>query len=525
MRFELLAQTSDLVRRRGARLAKIEALRELLSELPPALVRPSVSLLAGALPQGRIGVGHASIREAAPGEASREPSLEVREVLDTLDEIKATSGAGSKQRKLELLGDLLRRATATEASFLVRVLIGELRQGALEGVMLDALARHTDIALEKVRRAAMVAGDLPAVAAALLERGEAGLEEFQVTVFRPLQPMLAQPAASPAEAMQGLAEAAIDLKIDGVRVQIHRQRDVVRVYSRRLNDVTASVPEIVERARSFGSSSFILDGETFLEAPGGAPLPFQATMSRFGRKVDVGTARAEAPLQLRVFDLLYEGGEDFTEKPLRERLQALERLVGTEVLVPGRSVRSVEEAEAFLEEALDAGHEGAMVKDLGSEYRAGTRSGGWQKLKTSHTLDLVVLAAEWGSGRRQGLLSNLHLGARAADGSFVMLGKTFKGLTDKLLAWQTERLLALRVDPSTPAEPAPGHWMVPVRPELVVEIAFNNVQASQQYPGGMALRFARVKRYREDKAADEADTIETVRALFDAERGTAAKRA
>lgn len=514
MRFERLAHTSDRVRRRGARLAKIEALQTLLAELPRELIRPSVALLSGVLPNGKIGIGMAALRAARPESWAQETRWSVEQVLATFDGIAATKGQGSKQRKLDQLSELLSGATETEGDFLLRLLIGELRQGALEGVMIDALARHTELELERVRRAAMVAGDLSAVAEAVLTRGAAGLEDFQVEVFRPLQPMLAQPAESAAEALEGIDRAAIDLKLDGVRVQIHRRGDEVRIYSRRLNDVTRSVPEVVEAALRWPASSFIADGETYLQGPSGVPLPFQATMSRFGRRTDVEEARRKSPLEVRIFDLLYLEDQDLTERPLAERWRALEALVGDGELVPRRIVDSLEAAEDFFDEALGQGHEGAMVKDLDSDYKAGTRSSGWKKLKTAHTLDLVVLAAEWGSGRRRGKLSNLHLGARSEDGEFVMLGKTFKGLTDRLLEWQTRELLARRLDPSQPDHPVEGSWVVPVRPELVVEIAFNNVQSSSQYPGGMALRFARVKRYRDDKSAEQANTLEDVRAVF-----------
>lgn len=519
MRFERLAQTSDRVRRRGARLAKIDALQSLLAELPGDLIRPAVALLSGVLPNGKIGIGTAALRAARPESWAEEPRWTVGEVLDTFDRIAATKGQGSKQKKLDLLSELLSGATDQEGDFLLRLLVGELRQGALEGVMIDALARHTEIELERVRRAAMVAGDLPAVAEALLTLGADGLADFRVEVFRPLQPMLAQPAESAAEALEGIDRAAIDLKLDGVRVQIHRSEDRVRVYSRRLNDVTRSVPEVVEATLRWPARSFIADGETYLPGPQGIPLPFQATMSRFGRRTNVEKARRKSPLEVRLFDLLFLDDVDLTEKPLAERWRALEGLVGESEMVPHTTVDSVEAAEEFFEAALDQGHEGAMVKDLDSDYKAGTRSSGWKKLKTAHTLDLVVLAAEWGSGRRQGKLSNLHLGARSQDGQFVMLGKTFKGLTDRLLEWQTRELLARRLDPEQPDQPTDGNWVVPVRPELVVEVAFNNVQASSQYPGGMALRFARVKRYRPDKGAEQANTIEDVRSLFEREHG------
>ena len=518
MKFATVAATSERIRKRGARLQKIDALRDLLREIPQEFIRPIVAMLAGVLPSGKLGVGHATVRAAQPSEFSTNASLTLQEVLDAFQEVADASGPGSKQRKLDLLQTLFRQSTNVEADFLFGLLTGELRQGALEGVMIDAVARETGIDLERVRRATMLAGDPALVAKTLLTQGESGLEQFQVCVFTPIQPMLAQPAESPAAAMEGMQRVAIDIKMDGVRVQIHRRDHEVRVYSRQLNDVTASVPELVEEALRWPCNEAIVDGETFVVGLSGAPLPFQVTMSRFGRKVAVTAARTKSPLELRVFDLLYMDARDYTGCPLAERWEALDNLLDPAVRIPARTVHNVAEAKTFLDEALAAGHEGAMIKDLGSEYRAGTRSSGWKKLKTSHTLDLVVLAAEWGSGRRSGKLSNLHLGARATDGQFVMLGKTFKGLTDKLLAWQTRELLARRLDPETADHPTEDSWVVRVRPELVVEIAFNNVQESSHYPGGMALRFARVKRYREDKTPETADTFETVQKIFHAER-------
>ena len=396
MQLEPLALTSERVRERGARLLKIEALRELLEALPPNLSRPCVAMLAGILPSGKIGVGGAALREARPAEFAQTATLSMSDVLGTFSAIAASRGAGSKARKQELLNDLLGRSTEAEGNFLLRLLSGELRQGALEGVMIDALARHTGIDLERVRRAAMLAGDLPEVAEALLDRGEEALQDFRVTVFTPLQPMLAQPAESPEKALAGMKSAAIDLKLDGVRVQIHRRGDDVRIYSRRLNEVTRSVPELVEAARTWNADDFIVDGETFLAGKNGLPLPFQATMSRFSRRVNVAEARASNPLQVSLFDLLFCNGEDFTPQPLRARWATLEKLSAPRAEFS--EVASPSEAKAFLDRALALGHEGAMVKDLDSHYRAGTRSVGWQKLKSSHTLDLVVLAAEWGSG-------------------------------------------------------------------------------------------------------------------------------
>jgi len=375
--------------------------------------------------------------------------------------------------------------------------LGELRQGALAGVMADAIARAADVPAAAVRRAAMLAGDLGAVAAAVIADGGAGLEGFRLELLRPVQPMLAQTAETLEEALERARPAAVEWKLDGARIQAHRVGDQVRVFTRNLADVTERLPEVVEAVRALAVKSVVLDGEAIALDAEGRPQPFQVTMSRFGSRASV-----EPPLTAFFFDCLHLDGEDLVGRPARERLAALP----DELRVPRIETDDAAEAEAFLEDALARGHEGVMVKALDAPYEAGRRGTGWIKVKRAHTLDLVVLAAEWGHGRRSGRLSNLHLGARdPTTGGFVMLGKTFKGMTDAMLAWQTERFLELETH-------GDGHTVY-VRPEQVVEIAFDGVQTSRRYPGGVALRFARVKGYRPDKRAEEADTIETVRAL------------
>jgi DNA ligase-1 len=354
----------------------------------------------------------------------------------------------------------------------------------------------------------MVAGDLGAVARAALTEGAAGLARYRVQVLRPLQPMLAQAADDVADALRRLGEAALEYKLDGARIQVHKAGDAVRVFSRQLNDVTVAVPEIVEAVRRFPAREAILDGEVIALRPDGAPLPFQVTMRRFGRKLDVERLRAELPLASFFFDILYADGALLLDEPYTERLAMLDRVVPAEHRVPRIVTADAKEAEAYFARALAAGHEGLMAKALGARYEAGARGAAWLKVKPAHTLDLVVLAAEWGHGRRHGKLSNLHLGARdpdAGSGGFVMLGKTFKGMTDEMLAWQTAKLLELETGRD-------GH-VVHVRPELVAEVAFDGIQASPQYPGGLALRFARVVRYRPDKGPEAADTIGAVREL------------
>ncbi|MDL1862292.1 ATP-dependent DNA ligase, partial [Betaproteobacteria bacterium PRO7] len=399
--------------------------------------------------------------------------------------------------------------------FLVRLLVGELRQGALEGVMIEAIAAAAGVALAAVRRAAMFAGDLGAVARAALTEGAAGLARFAIELQRPVQPMLAQPAEDIADALARLGTAALEWKLDGARVQVHKAGDDVRVFTRNLNEVTAAVPEIVEAVRAAPARELILDGEAIALAAGGAPQPFQVTMRRFGRKLDVDALRAELPLAAFFFDVLRRDGDSLVERPARERFAALAEALPSALVVPRLVTSDASAAQAFYAEALARGHEGVMAKALDAPYEAGSRGAAWLKVKRAHTLDLVVLAAEWGHGRRRGWLSNLHLGARdPAANSFVMLGKTFKGLTDELLEWQTRELLAREI--------GRDDYTVYVRPELVVEIAFNDLQASPQYPGGLALRFARVKGYRPDKRADEADTIDAVRAIYAAQAARAA---
>nr|WP_275937443.1 ATP-dependent DNA ligase [Sorangium cellulosum] len=417
-----------------------------------------------------------------------------------------TSGPGSAATRRAALGRLLARATDAERDFFARLLIGELRQGALEAVMVEAVARAASIPPASLRRAVMLAGDAAEVAKAALLEGGAGLERFSLQLLRPIQPMLAQAADDIASALGELRTVALEWKIDGARVQVHKDGDDVRVFSRSLNPVTKAVPEIVEAVRALPARSLVLDGEAIALREDGRPHPFQVTMSRFGRTQDIAALRAQLPLRALFFDALHVDGEDLLDRSGRERAAALRQVLDRSLRVPRIELPTVAEAEAFFADAIARGHEGVMAKALAAPYEAGRRGSSWLKVKCAHTLDLVVLAVEWGSGRRRGLLSNLHLGARdPASGAFVMLGKTFKGMTDEMLAWQTKQLLELEISRDA--------HTVYVRPELVVEVAFDGVQASPQYPGGVALRFARVKRYRSDKSAAEASTINEVRAL------------
>jgi DNA ligase-1 len=498
-----LVATSRQVAATSGRRAKIVLLAALLQRTPADEIEIAIAALSGSLRQGRIGVGYAALRAARPERAADRPTLELATVDAALDQVARAGGKGSAAAKDRLLRELFAQGTEEEQEFLFRLLIGELRQGALEGLMVEAVARAAGLELDGVRRATMLAGGLGPVAHAALTDGAAGLARFRLELFRPLQPMLAQTADDVATALAQLGEAAFEYKLDGARIQVHRAGDVVRVFTRQLNDVTPSVPEVVDTARRLPLREAILDGEAIALRPDGSPLPFQVTMRRFGRKLDVAGLRAELPLAAFFFDVLYADGAVLLDQPYTRRFAMLERLVPPEARVPRLVTRDAPSATRFLEQAIAAGHEGLMAKSLEARYDAGARGAAWLKLKPAHTLDLVVLAAEWGHGRRRGRLSNLHLGARApATGGFVMLGKTFKGMTDELLAWQTTQLLAL--------ETSRDEHTVYVRPELVVEVAFNDVQTSPQYPGGVALRFARVVRYRPDKRADEADTIATV---------------
>ena len=511
MKLADLVATSAAVAQTPGRNAKRAALAACLLRLEPAEVAAGVHYLAGTLPQGRVGVGPALLRRCATGRVAVVPTLEIADLERVLDKLAGAKGKGAAVVRHEQLQTLFADATAAERRFLIGLLLGELRQGALEGVMMEAIARAWQVAPSEVRRAFMLSGDLATTASIAATAGEAGLQQVRLRVGTPLRSMLAQTADSLNDVFVHLDSAVqplvLDWKMDGARVQVHKDGDDVAVFSRRLNDVSASVPEVVAAVRSMPASTLVLDGEAIVLAADGRPQPFQTTMRRFGRRRDVEAMRLALPLSVLFFDCLHAAGEDLIGEPCAARLRRLDAAVPPRNLMPRCVTDQPAAAAAFLRDALANGHEGVMAKQPGAPYQAGGRGAAWLKVKHSHTLDLVVLAAEWGSGRRRGWLSNLHLGARDdASGGFVMLGKTFKGLTDALLKWQTEALLELAVERS--------RAVVHVAPELVVEIAFNDVQTSPRYPGGVALRFARVKRYRQDKTASEADTLATVRALL-----------
>ena len=498
-----VAGTSAAVAASSARLAKVERLAACLRRLEPGEVHPAVAFLSGDLRQRQIGVGWAALRDAP--DPAAEPTLTVTEVDAAFERIGRLAGPGSQAERRRLLGELFARATTAEQRFLVGLLSGELRQGALEGVMVEAIARAAGVPGPEVRRAVMLRGALGPVAEAALAAGVPGLREFHLQVGRPLRPMLASTAPTIEAAMERVGEAAVEWKLDGARVQVHKAGGEVAVFTRTLDDITARVPEVVAAALALPVASAVLDGEVIALHPDGRPHPFQVTAGRVGSRLEVERLAASLPLTVFLFDLLHLDGQDLLDRGGAERHAALAASVPEPLRMPRTVTADPAAAAAVLADTLARGHEGVMVKSLAATWEAGRRGAGWLKVKPVHTLDLVVLAAEWGHGRRRGWLSNLHLGARDPDGGFVMLGKTFKGLTDELLTWQTERLLELEVGRDA--------YTVHVRPELVVEIAFDGIQTSPRYPGGMALRFARVLRYRPDKRPEDADTVEAVRAI------------
>jgi DNA ligase 1 len=502
-----VVRTSREVRETPGRLGKTAAIARCLRHAAPEELEIAIAFLSGETRQGRLGLPYTTLQAAQSAAFPESSRLNLSDVDRAFDAIAGIRGRGAAASRGQRLADLFAQATREERDFLVRLIAGELRQGALEGVMLDAVAHAAGVPAAEVRRAAMVAGGVASVARIALSEGPAGLARFSVQPMRPLLPMLAQPAGDPCAALAALGTALLEWKLDGARVQAHKSGDEVRIFTRSLNEVSGSVPEIVLAVRALPDRSLILDGEAIALRPDGSPHPFQVTMRRFGRKLDVAQTQKELPLSVFFFDCLMRDGEPLIERPTRDRLAALDSALPSALIMPRMVTSDAREAEAFYAGALAQGHEGLMAKALEAPYEAGRRGAGWLKIKREKTLDLVVLAAEWGHGRRRGWLSNLHLGARdPATNGFVMLGKTFKGLTDATLEWQTRQLLGREI--------GRDERTVHVRPELVVEIAFNDLQESRQYPAALALRFARLKRYRTDKRPDEADTIDTVRRIY-----------
>ena len=610
-----LVQTSEAVAATSGRTAKITKIAALLRRAGAGEVPVVVAFLSGELRQRQIGVGYASLGEllqlepsgqapagpwarvapeqaqtagapvsedplaepvsgaaasgtAAPGEATPggapptaavtgEGPLTVAETDAVFEAVGRVGGAGAQSERRRLLAVLFGRASQTEREFLIRLLAGELHQGALEGVMVEAVARAAGVPAAEVRRAHLLAGSLPLVAQAALtaawpaspaaapateattapdgavapqpepDSGAAlaTLRSFGLKVGRPLRPMLASSAATVADAFARLSPAVAEWKIDGIRIQVHRAGTDVAVFTRTLDDITIRVPEITEAVLALDVQAAVFDGEAVALAPDGRPRPFQVTASRTGSHMDVARQRADTPLTPFFFDLLHLDGTDLIDEPAHVRHARLAAVMPAHMLVPRLVTEDVDAATSFFADAVGRGHEGAVVKSPDAKYAAGRRGSEWIKVKPRHTLDLVVLAAEWGHGRRRGWLSNLHLGARdPATGGLVMLGKTFKGLTDEMLIWQTKRLLELADPPGSgqAGDLKNAHGVLRVRPELVVEIAFDGVQGSPRYPGGVALRFARVLRHRPDKSAAEADIIESVLALWSGDQPGAA---
>ena len=512
MEWARLVELVGRVRATAKKGEKVALIADFLRQAKGREIEIAALYLTGSLPQGRIGVGWRTLAPTIPTGPAIGPPLTLARVDQALSAVAAEAGPGSAERRLRALRALLEAADEPGRRLLVELLLGEVRQGALEGLVIEAIARAASLATADVRAAAMYAPSLGELARAAIEEGAAGLARFSLRLLSPVAPMLASPAGDAEEALERLGEAAFEYKLDGARLQVHRAGDEVRVFTRQLQDVTARVPEVVEWARALPVREAVVEGEALALRADGRPRPFQETMRRLGRSKDVEAARRAQPLLSFYFDALFlEGEGPLVALPYAERVERLQRLVEPSALLPRLVTRDPGEAERFFEEALAAGHEGLMAKSLAAPYAAGQRGFHWLKLKPAHTLDLVVLAAEWGSGRRRGWLSNLHLGARDAEsGQPVMLGKTFKGLTDEMLRWQTETLLAL--------ETSRDEWTVHVRPELVVEIAFGGVQESKHYPAGLALRFARVKHHRPDKPASEANTLQAVREIFERQR-------
>ncbi len=502
--FEALAVCSEDLARTRSKKKKVGALAELLDTCSRDERPLILHYLTGTLPQGKVGIGFRLLQEMDIA-AAEEATLTLSDVDSTLQRLTAITGKGSAAQRRRRLEELFGRATKREQFFLSRLLVGELRQGALDGIMVDAVAHATGVSIQKVRRAWMLSGDLSAVADAAFREGASALEAFTIRVGRALRPMLAQPASELRALFEEESAWRAEAKLDGVRIQAHKEKGRVWLFSRSGRDMTASLPDVVDAIARLEVSSAVLDGEALSLDDRGRPLPFQTTMRRVGRRQQVVQAANEQPTTIRFFDVLQAGADevvDAIDLPLEHRIDLLTRVVPEELMVESTVVRSVEEAQAFFDEVTARGHEGVMLKSLSSSYELGNRGGAWRKWKPVHTIELVVLAAEWGSGRRKGRLSNLHLGARDGD-RFAIVGKTFKGLSDELLQWQTDQLLKRSVHTE-------GH-VVHVRPELVVEIAFDGVQKSPRYPGGVALRFARVRGYREDIEVNQVETLSALR--------------
>jgi DNA ligase-1 len=500
------------VRATAKKTEKIDLLAHFLKQTRGKETELAAHYLSGNLPQGRIGIGWARLKAAMIDAPPSGAPLTLLEVDQVLNQFASTGGSGSFDRKVKTLRSLFERATFDERPFLSHLLVGELRQGALGGLLMEAIAKASGLSLSEIRNAMMFSGNIGEIARVAMEEGMTGLARFTLKLLSPIAPMLANSAEDVEEVFDRLGQAAFEYKLDGARIQVHKGDDEVRIFTRQLQDVTERLPEVVEWTRTLPVREIVLEGEAIALRPDGKPLPFQVTMRRFGRVKEVESIRQEIPLTSSFFDCLYlYGAGPLVSIPYEKRFEMLSKTISARSIIPRIVTDRLHEAQGFFKLSVENGHEGLMAKSLTAPYVAGQRGYHWLKLKTVKTVDLVILAAEWGSGRRSGWLSNLHLGARdPQSGEFVMLGKTFKGLTDEMLKWQTEKLLSLEVNRD--------QWTVFVRPELVAEIAFGDVQESSRYPAGLALRFARVKRYRPDKSASEADTLQTVMGLFEKQR-------
>jgi DNA ligase-1 len=509
--FEVLVDASEKIRSTARKTEKIALIAGMLRQARGKEISLVAQFLSGTIPTGRLGIGWSTIRDATEDLNPARSPVSLSQTAAYLEDLAKITGPGSSARKKQKLRELFSKLTDKGRRFLAGLLLGDVRQGALEGLVLEAIAQVASLPLADVRRAYMFSGDIGEVAEAALRGGASGLDRFGPRLFSPISPMLASPVGGEKKALERLGEASWEYKIDGARIQVHKAKNDIHIFTRHLNEVTERLPEIVSLAKKFPAREAILDGEAIALRKNGKPEPFQTTMRRFGRILEVERMQREIPLSPYFFDILYLDGRSLLDLPYSERMCLLGGNIPARLIIPHTITGSARKAHAFLLRSMAAGHEGVMAKGIESHYAAGQRGFHWLKIKPARTLDLVVLAAEWGHGRRRGWLSNIHLGARdPGSGQFIMLGKTFKGLTDEMLTWMTKRLLEL--------ETRRDEYTVYVRPELVAEIAFSDIQESPRYPGGLALRFARVKSFRPEKSAAEADTIKTVWSIFKAQR-------
>jgi DNA ligase-1 len=507
MQFKTLVGTSERVRSTTKKKAKVALIADLLRQARDREIYLAAHYLSGNLPAGKLGIGWRTIQDVITDLKPSPGSVELATLQNYLDDLAKTLGPGSVQQKKKILHELLSSIGEEEITFLIGLFTGEIRQGALEGLVLEAIAEAASLPSAKIRQAHMFSGNIGEVAEVAIEKGARGLDCFGPRLFHPISPMLANPAEGEQEALSRLGEAAWEYKLDGARIQIHKAEDKIKIFTRHLKDVTERLPEVVALTKEFPMQEAIFEGEAIALRENGRPHPFQVTMRRFGRIQEIERMQSELPLSPYFFDLLYLDGQALFKNPYQERIELLTARIPPLFLIPSMITGDATKAREFLQKSMQAGHEGVMAKGLDTSYVAGQRGFHWLKIKPVRTLDLVVLAAEWGHGRRKGWLSNIHLGARDPQSDqFVMLGKTFKGLTDNMLSWMTSKLLEL--------ETHRDKYTIYVKPQLVVEIAYSDLQESSRYPGGLALRFARVKAFREDKTPVEADTIQSVWSIF-----------